>query len=98
MCYNKCPTVTRCTSLYFRGRGTSPEHKKCQEFTKYIGQPSPAPVLESALARSWLLQWALLRSPLRYLNRMIPISPARTCLLRIDVMGRTYITSFPSFP
>ena len=50
MCNNKCQTVTRYISLHCRGRGTSPVPRQF----KYIGQPSPAPLLESALSRSWL--------------------------------------------
>ena len=51
MCNNKCPTVTRCTLLHFRGRRAR-DKPSAQKFTKYIGKQSPAPLLESALARS----------------------------------------------
>ena len=49
MCDNKCPTVT-----YFIALHGSRDQPSAQEFTKYIGKPSPAPRLESTLARSWL--------------------------------------------
>ena len=37
---------------------------RAQGFMKYIGQQSPAPLLESELVRSWLQQWAPLRQRL----------------------------------
>ena len=38
-------------TLQFTALQGSRDQPSAQEFTKYIGKPSPAPVLESALAR-----------------------------------------------
>ena len=43
----------------------------------------------------WCNSVVIIRNNNVIMDRMVPVSPARTGLLRIDVMGRTYITSFP---
>ena len=53
------------TILCFIDPHGSRDHPSAQEFTKYMGLPSPAPALESALARLWLYRWAPLRHPSR---------------------------------
>ena len=58
MCNNRCHT------LYFIALRVSRDQASAKEFTKYIRQQSPAPLLESALARSWLWLWVPLQQPL----------------------------------
>ena len=41
-------------TLHFISLQGSRDQPSAQEFMKYIGQRSPAPLLESALARQWL--------------------------------------------
>ena len=48
MCNYKCHT------LHFIALHGSWDQASTQEFIKYFGQLSPAPLLESALARSWI--------------------------------------------
>ena len=49
MCNNQCHP------LHFIELNGSRDQPSAHEFTKYIGQPSPALLLESALAKSWLI-------------------------------------------
>ena len=46
-------TLLRVTTYLFHESHGSRDQPSAQEFTKYMGQPSPAPGLESAFARSW---------------------------------------------
>ena len=46
--------MSSCHTLHFIALQGSWDKPSAQEFTKYVGQQSPAPLLESALARLWL--------------------------------------------
>ena len=49
---------SRWHTLCFIDPHGSRDHPSAQEFTKYMGLPSPAPALESALVRLWSYRWA----------------------------------------
>ena len=51
MCNNKCHMLHFIAQFALHA---SRDQASAQEFTPYIGQPTPAPLLESAIARSWL--------------------------------------------
>ena len=61
----RLPSHTVGHTLYFIQLQGSLGQPRAQGFTKYIGQPSPAPLLESALAGSCLWRRAPLPQPLR---------------------------------
>ena len=67
ICNNKCQT------LHFIALHWTLDQASAQEFTKYIGQQSPAPLLESALARSSLHGWAQNGATTNYrITRKVP--------------------------
>ena len=67
-------------------------HPRAQEFTKYMGLPSPLQGEESARAICLLKRLVPL-----YRWGMVPVSPARTVgsFPRMEEMGMTYRISFP---
>ena len=88
----KCPSYsyigaggTHYASKFIDPHG-SRDQPSAQEFTKYMGLPSPAPALESALVRLWSYQWAPLQHPSGFSTK------------RSTQGGRVNTKSFPLYP